>query len=458
MLERIKKDLDLSNLLERKDRVVVAVSGGPDSMALLHALKELELEYQLSLIIAHANHQLRGEESERDEAFVIQMARSLGIEYVVKKLPIRVKHSMIQAEARRFRYQFFEEVRQKYKAQKIATGHNADDQVETVLFRILRGTGSMGLVGIRPKRGPIIRPLLSLWRSEILDYLQNRSLPYVVDRTNLKSIYRRNELRHQWIPELERLSEGRFRKALWDLAASRQKSEEEWEERIEKEWNQRVKQTDKEIIFQVKELRVLEKELVVRFFHRAYQDWMGGDKGLYRPHYEALGKLLLTSNPSAQVSLPRGLCALRRYGELLFSLEKERPQKMGPVTLPVPGEIAFQNKNRIITQLQTQHPSDGFGISSNRAYFDWNTIQGPLTLRSRQPGDRIQPLGLSGKKKVKEILIEAKVPSSNRDRVPILECSKGILWVVGHRIDDRFKVTLSTKTFLSIQIDLPLLK
>lgn len=454
ILKKVRTDIEEHRLFDRGDRVVVSLSGGADSMALLHVLRELQEELQLSLVVAHANHELRGEESERDARFVVEIAESLQIPHEIQRLPLHVRHGMIQAEARRLRYRFLEDVRTRYSAQKISTGHNADDQMETLLFRLLRGTGPAGLAGIYWKRGSIVRPLLGLWREEVRAFLETRSIPFIEDRTNREMVYRRNRIRHQVIPQMERIMGGAFRKNLWELAESAQEEEGIWHEIVRKEFQQHVRQERGEIVFSVKRLRDLPSASVPRLLNEAYRRLLSEEAGLYRSHYRALWRAVQTSDPSFEVHLPHAVVARRCYENLIFSIRREGERfRREPVTMTVPGRLRIEGTSlQLSAQIEPVRPIDWTGLPPNQAYFDWDSIQSPLTLRSRAPGDSIRPLGMQGKKKVKEILIEAKVPRSERDRVPILEASREILWVVGYRIDDRFKVTSTTQRLLSVRI------
>lgn len=389
MIAKIKKTISTYNMLSKGDRVLVALSGGPDSVCLLYVLRELGLK----LYIAHLNHGLRGKESDTDQRFCEDLGRRLGIPVYTKKVKIKKN----EETGRNARYKFLEETSRRIGATKIALGHNADDQAETVLMRLLRGAGTRGLSGIPPVRGIIIRPLINVWREEILDYLKKKDIAYRIDSTNLGTDYFRNRIRHELIPYLSK-------------------------------YNPNIKNILRNTGRNMAMLSDIRQELIIR----------AGKKLGVNLSSEHVDDIL---SMNKEIFLPKGIVARKEYDKLVFF--KKSPKKSFRVELPVPGKARIPKYNILISSMLCKKPKK-ITRKSFEVMLDYDKISRPLIVRNRRPGDTFQPIGLRGKKKLKKIFIDEKIPERLRDTIPLVVSGKDICWIPGYRIGEKFKIDSNT--------------
>ncbi|MDF2627022.1 MAG: cell cycle protein [Symbiobacteriaceae bacterium] len=442
MLEQVRKAIEQYHMLAPGDRVIVSVSGGPDSVALLHLLHRLSAELGLSLHIFHMDHGLRGPESAADAAYVRSLADQFGLPCTVAALPpgaLKHQPGSLQANARTARYAALADLAGKTGATKIALGHNRDDQAETVLMRFLRGAGTRGLAGIPPVRteGPLtyIRPLLSVPRIDIESYCRQHELFARLDQSNLTSAYARNRLRLELLPHLAATYNPAIRENLAQLAAV-MRDEDAFLDTLAEESLQRCLVPGEGMALLGSVLHnepVALARRVVRLAARRVAG-PGCDLGLdpVTRVLEAAGR----PEGSLQVSLPGGLSVHIEYGICRFL--PTVPSDQSPTEAPawpvaVPGLTLVPALGLEVT-VQFQGTPKG----PLEAAFVAAHLPGPLAIRGRRPGDRIWPTGMTGSKKVQDLLTDAKVPKRLRDQVPLLVAGDQVLWVIGHRLDRRF--------------------
>lgn len=495
LFSKITKTIQKYSLIQKNDRVVVAVSGGPDSVALLLLLNELKQEYNLQLYIAHLNHQFRGKEAEADAWFVQSLAKQLKIPYLSKSvnIPELAKKNKKSPEemAREIRYAFLQDIAKKKQANIIALGHNADDQVETILMWMLRGSGIEGLTGMEiarksevsstkyqvPRRGVckcksevyIIRPLLETSRKEILEYLKEKKQKYRVDKTNLKSIYLRNRIRNQLIPQLEKEYNPNLKETLFRTATILRDELAYFDSAAGMIFGciRNRERTDC-IAIKLSEFRQLDKAIHRHLVRKAILLVSGTLTGFGFDHIEAVLELAkcggdqsaaaLAQTDGLMLHLPHQVTVRIEQDELCFylgRLDKDIAEVKESVAIPGTTDIKSLgievktelNKITAINKARLQQ------IDRFTAMLDADKIQLPLTLQTWQPGDSFVPLGMTGKKKLHDFYIDEKIPQTQRDKIPLLVADNGdIVWVVGKRIDDRVKVTSRTKRILRIQI------
>lgn len=458
LIKEVKKTINKYGMLTRGDKVLVAVSGGPDSVALLYLLYDLSSELELSLVVAHLNHGLRGEESRKEADFVKELAGKLDLPIELSSIDLpALKRSWrlnVQEAARRARYRFFEEAAGKCSAQRIAIGHNADDQAETVLMRMLRGTGTRGLGGVHPVRGKYIRPLIEIPRHRILKFLEKKELPFVTDSSNLKTSYLRNKIRLKLLPELEREYNPGVQKNLLRIASILREEEGILESAADEAWKHTCKsQLRDQVVFDVPSLLNQPLSLQFRLLRRAIEAVSGSLWGIDFDHIEALIKLAGSKYPNKLIHLPRGLLAERSYRKLILRKGTLPKGKSFQYTLKVPGMTRLKELNQELrARILTDRKQVSFAKDENRAYFDYHRLELPLLVRNFRPGDRFQPLGMKGMKKVKDYFIEKKVPRRMRDRVPLLISDDKVIWVVGFRVDHRVRINEETVKVLEVEI------
>ncbi|MBM4324287.1 MAG: tRNA lysidine(34) synthetase TilS [Deltaproteobacteria bacterium] len=460
MIQQVKRTIDHYCLLEKDDRVIVGVSAGVDSMVLLHLLNEFRQKFELSLIIAHIHHGLRPVESEKEAEFVEKESVRLGLPFEYRQFNVKEFQKSgglsLQDAARRLRFQFFHELLRKYGGGKIALGHNADDQVETVLLRLLRGSGLKGLKGMLPIReGRIIRPLLEVWREEIEGFALAHSIPYLVDSSNLKSDYLRNRLRLNLIPLIEKNYQHGFRQTLLRTSTLLRNENDFIERETEEVYNEIVHEVENGLTFKFSSYQSLHPALQWRVILRALDRMdcqSNTDEG------EGLDVNLICrklSQPPASflLELSHGLSLEKRYDMILLRNGGIKTIPPFEVELPVHRRTHIQEIGReIVVEERDWNMSQPVDESSNVAFLDYEQLHLPLRMRNFRPGDRFQPLGTKGTQKLKEFFIDHKIPKFERPNIPLLISGERIVWVVGHRIDERFKVTSNTQKVLRVEI------
>ena len=398
MVNKLTEFVRRYKMLQPGDRVVCAVSGGADSMALLWAMYLLRDKLKINLSAAHFNHGLRGEESDRDEAFVRQFCVDYQIPFVCGSGRVVPGNKGLEAAAREARYAFL-----KSLPGKIATAHTADDNAETILLHLVRGTGLRGLGGITPVNGNVIRPMLTVTREEVLAFLQEYSIPYVEDSTNTGDDFLRNRLRHRVMPLL-REENPNFSENLTAMALRLRQDEETLANKaFENKTNS------------ITALRQMEPAIRSRVLAGMLTD--AGVKEPESEHIAALEKLVFSAKPSAKASFPGNITLHRNYDVLEISRGEETIEV---AELTCPGELHFPGV-RITCQPNASAVwhEDDFSVIP----------QGKILVRPRLPGDSIRLLG--GTKTLKKLYIDAKIPASRRMQIPVLADDGGVLGVVG---------------------------
>jgi tRNA(Ile)-lysidine synthase len=453
-LQKVKHTISRHQMISEGDCVIVAVSGGPDSVCLLSILHALKDELHIHLVVAHFDHGLRPAEDESETAFVRTLAESLKLPFETARGRLLAKKARGSREevARNARYAFLERVRKKHKAQKIAFGHNLNDQAETILMRLLRGSGPSGLTGIPPCRdGSIIRPLIEIERLEIENYLKATKLASVTDSSNLKTDYLRNKIRLELMPLLE-VHQPQLTRLLAQTAEIL-RDEDDYLEQIAEAWFDRNVEQSPHHIFRVPVTSFLALPVALR--RRVIRNVIGKvKKDLGRiswDHIEAIRRLAQAEKPQAALNLPGKLTVKRIYGRLMFSTSVKREPRPFHYTLHGAGTYDF-NEMGLSLSIEEIRKRKGLRLRGSKwtALLDAVKLRFPLTLRTFKAGDRFIPFGMKGHKKLKDFFVDLKVPLEQRYSTPILCCDDAPVWVCGFRIDDRFKVTDETKRVLKI--------
>lgn len=444
------------HMIKRGDKVLVGISGGPDSVALAHWLYTHREPYGIKVILAHYHHGLRGEEADEDERFVRLLAEKWQVEYFMEKVPLKEilaqEHGNLQALAREYRYRFFREVGERIGATKVAIAHHRDDQAETLLMRFLRGTGVGGLAGIpytRPltEKIIVIRPLLDITRDEIEAYLKRNHLTYRIDSSNRKTDYMRNRLRIELIPELLKVN-ANLTVSLNQLAQMVREDEEYLSRKAEEALHGLISErSDKQISISLKGWSKIPLSLQRRGIKLICNYLVQMEEEVPYHHIEAVRKLFAEDRPR-QWNLPWGIEVLARYGEGIFRLKTEERRRGFYYPFHVPGSLWIREIERRFSSsiLHQLIPVEG----EEHAFFDYEKVAqlGPFVLRSRKEGDQIYVKGLGGHKKVKDIFIDAKVPKEDRDLIPIFAAGNEILWIPGFRKADVGEVDEKTQRIL----------
>ena len=461
LLKRVKRTIEQFHLLDQGDRLIVGVSAGVDSMVLLDILNTLRQEFDLFLIVAHVNHGLRAIESEKEAELVRKESARLGLPFEYGEFNAKEFQESeglsLQDAARRIRFQFFHELLQKYHAGKIVLGHNADDQVETVLLRLFRGSGVKGLKGMLPMRdGKLIRPLIEVWKIEIEAYAREKNIPYLLDSSNLKKDYLRNKLRLDLIPLIEEKYQPRFKKAVARTSTLLREENDYLERGAEEAYQEVVREEEGQITFKFSAYQSLHHairwRLVQKILKRMNHDLlMDEEKG---GEVTMIYSQLEEPPPSFFKEIAHDLCLEKRYDRI--SLRKGRVKPIPPfeVELHVPGRTYIgEIEKEVVTEEVNRKKTEAIHPSPTITFFDYQRLQFPLRMRNFRPGDRFQPLGGKGSQKLKEFFIDRKIPKFERPRIPLLISGEIIAWIVGYRIDERMKVTSETKRMLKVEVN-----
>lgn len=434
-------------------RLGVAVSGGPDSVALLGTLFELARRCDLRLTVLHVNHALRVE-SDQEQTLVETLCRYWQAPCVVERLTPPLHRKGIEAWARTERYRFFLHAKEQYGLAAVALAHTSDDQAETVLFRLLRGAGHRGLAGIpRQREGWIIRPLLDCSRKEVLDYLRVKQLPYVIDSSNFDPRYTRNKIRHELLPLLERDFSPRIRRHLFHCAEAL-RQEEEWLELQAAAACERVRQGESGL-----SLARLKNEPEA-LHPRLFRLWLERSGDIGELNFPQLRKLyaLGQGHLAGEVELP-GAYSVRREGEFLVKVLKRTQLVDRPYCYAVTPGMSF-----VIPesgwQVQASHVSpwrgsfpDARSLDQYHAIFDHEALSESLTIRTCLPGDRIRPLGMRGHRKVHDIFIDRKIAPRQRKLWPLVLSGAEIIWIPGCVRGEHAKVSDATRRVLRLTIN-----
>ncbi len=444
-------------MFEREDRVVVAVSGGADSVCLLHVLHALQKPLGIDLVVCHFDHGLRPGEDEEETRFVHKLAESLDLPFATQKAEeLRIGGPSMEETARDLRYSFLANRMHHFSAQKIAVAHTLDDQAETVLMRLLRGSGTAGLSGIPPVRdGVIVRPLIELTKEEIVAYLSRTGVDYVTDPSNLDATPLRNEIRLNVLPLLKKRQPELVK--ILGKTATILREEREWMETEAGDWIKRRGQAGLcgKITIPLPEFNQMHEAKKKHVIREALKISGGSLSRITSEHISAVERAAHGENPHARISLPGGQTFRRVYERLIFSSEKEKEPKDFFLLIHKPGLYRMKEPSFSINVTEYGRTIFEPAIhSSQTALFDADRITFPLTVRNVRKGDRFIPLGMKGHKKLKNFFIDGKIPAEERRTIPILLTGSEILWVCGFRMNDRFKVTPHTKKILKVDVQM----
>jgi len=447
-------------LVSPGDRVLVAVSGGIDSLALLYLLEQFSKELGYELFVAHLNHLARGKESDEDARFVEKEADKLSLPFFIEEVDVAKKKSHLKASfqesARILRYRFLEKILLSIKGNKIAVGHTADDQVETILMNLFRGAGLKGLAGIPEKRGDVIRPLLGCTRSELEQFLNDRNLPYRTDSSNNEKKYLRNKIRHDVIPFLKTFDTAIFGNLLGLAEIVRE--EDDWMSGKTCElYSQLVTAPNGGLCFNISEFQKQPLAMKRRLVREALHQLKGDLRAITALHVRQVLDLFAHARVGSRLKLPGDVRVFCDYDTMNFSLSEELEDSLplgmggGTIKLKVPGVTSLAG---VQLHARLMEPPVVFpeSIDETQAYLDFEKTGEFIGARFFQPGDLFVPLGMRGHKKLKSYFIDRKIPREKRPFIPILtNAEDDIIWIYGERISDRFRISEKTQKVLFIE-------
>ncbi|MBZ0158528.1 MAG: tRNA lysidine(34) synthetase TilS [bacterium] len=458
LLHKVRETIDRHRMLAAEDIVVLAVSGGVDSMVMLHLLLRLRTRHHISLHVAHLNHNLRGTESNEAANFVRRQCEAYQIPVTIataeRSALLDRGGGSLQSAARDLRYRFLEQVADEQGAGRIAVGHHRDDQAETVLMNLLRGSGVRGLGGIPPVRGRIVRPLIDCSREEIERYARQEGIPYVEDSSNQVLSYSRNRIRLELLPELAKRYNPRVAHSLANAATILQSEDVLLNEMAEKELRTvLMSRSREELVLSIPRMATLPIALRWRIIRRSAEYLREGRPGLTFQQTLAIDQLLLTEGKQSIIQAP-GVLRARRVGDsIILSVGEVNVRgRISVSPLVVPGFTTIpESPLSLRSDLLEEWAMDELAPDPWTALLDADRAGRDLHVRCWEPGDRFIPLGMGGRKKLQDFFVDAKVPRDTRERVPLVVSDGQIAWVVGLRVDERFKVTDSTRRVLRVR-------
>ena len=452
LLGQVNTAIKKYSMFSEKDRVLTGLSGGPDSVCLLHALNNLKDGYKLSLHAIYIDHGLRPDEIQSEIEFCKKLCENLGVPFITKSVDVISYASEYglnkQEAARELRYKMFEDAALEIGSNRIALAHNADDQAETFFMRILRGAGQKGLSGIPPVRGKIIRPMIEIERKDIEEFLDGISQSFIVDSSNLKKDYFRNWLRLAVMPEFK-LQNPELIRTISRTSEIIREEDNHLELIVTKTLMKLIpKKTDRTIELFLVPLETMDRAILRRVLRRAV-DAVKGLRGIGFVHIEDIVELVKRGNSGDRIYLPKGIRVIKGYATLI--LTSEQPSKLGTYSLNVPEELVLKESGILIKSSfvdSAEISCDG----KSKVVIDAEKIKPPLVIRARKSGDLFYPFGFGKRKKLQDFFVDEKIPRDERDSVPIVLSGNDIVWIAGYRADERFKVMSETKKIVMIEI------
>lgn len=466
MYKEFTKALEQKTLLPESGPIVAAVSGGPDSLCLLHLLKTVVKDHNLSLEIhvAHLNHGLR-DEADEDESFVRSICHEWGLPFHSRKVDVKAsageKKQTLEEAAREVRYAFLRECARKLGASAIYVAHNADDQAETILMHLIRGSGLSGLRGMKVRDKDLIRPLLNFTRAEIEDYCEEQHLAYRIDATNFDTHFTRNRIRHELLPLLKTYSPN-IVGTLLRTGAVISNELEFIDQSIELFWREGVvfNEWENSYLIEINTFKKLHQVQQYRIISRCGFHLAGSDPGFTISHLAAIEKLI-SAHAGKEICLPGNLLLYRDYDSLIltFITASNADQKAEQeLLLKIPGQVHLVQQNALITAQKVDDSSLASlknepklaGESKDCVYIDASS--NALTVRFRKPGDVFQPLGMKQAKKLQDFMVDSKIPGYKRDSTPLVCLGEDIIWVAGYQISERYKITDTTMAAIQLRL------
>ena len=448
--QNILKFIDEKNLIKNGDKILVALSGGPDSVFLLNFLIKYRKRFKIDLGIIHINHMLRGKEAILDEKF----CRSLAEEYKIpfhtyrKNIKLFSKKNKISIEeaGRKIRYSYFDITSGKFKYTKIATAHNCNDNTETVFLNLIKGTGLRGISGIPVQRGNIIRPILNTTKEDILKYLKINDVRFRIDKSNLENNYERNFLRNEILPLLTEELNPSLNKSIFNSSELFKDVYSFVLIRLENEYKTASKFEDGKLFIDIYNFLNIEKGIRTEYIKLQVEKSFRAQLSL-----NDLKKIisLNENDPGEKVELSQNFAAVRDRKEIIISRIK-KTERQNQAELKAEPESLDNHLNKIISIKEIQAVPEKYSKNKKIEYISGDNISGQLTVRKWRNGDRFFPLGLKGSKKVSDFLTDQKIsPLYKKDQL-VLTDNENIIWVVGLRIDNRFKIKKNTEKVLEL--------
>jgi len=455
--KKVEKFIAEQGLLAPGDKIVVAFSGGADSMALLDILARLAA-FPLQLVLAHMNHCLRGDESDGDELFAMNMAQKYALPLEISRVDVKAlaaeQKLSLEEAGRNARRTYFHKVCEKHSAVAVVLGHHRDDQAETVLLRLIRGAAGSGLTGMQPKSAVsvFVRPLLCLSRAEIEAYLRKGRLPWREDSSNSDSKFMRNRIRHELLPLL-RSYNPEITECLNQTALALAADEELLEAVVATFWQRIAITSPDEIRLNLDLLRHEPAAVRKRLYRRAIFILQGNLRRISAQHLAFIDRLSIGEKGSGKLSLPSGVIVVRKYDSLTLTTIPEQITDVTPeLTVNGCGSYQLNPDLTLVIDKVKALPSAWLESINNTIYVDSGQLPFPWMIRCFMDGDRIIPFGMKGSKKLKDLFIDKKIPHAVRKTIPLLFCREEIFWICGVQVAENIRISVSSENLLRLRL------
>lgn len=456
MKKRVFDTVKKHSLIETYDNVLIGLSGGADSMALLYILLELQEEMDFNILVAHVNHGVRGDDAKRDQKFVKDQAEKLNLPYYTKDVDMvgygKEKGITSEEAGRELRYGFFRDILKSVGGGKVAVAHNKNDQAETLIMRFMRGTGVDGLKGMEYIAGDIIRPILGIDRADIERYIETNNIEIVTDMTNFQNIYNRNKIRLELIPYIEENFNPSIIEAMWRMSEISSIDSDFLNVHSEKIYEKNLKiKDDEKIVLDAKGFEGIHPSMSQRIIRKSILEFGSSLQGISEAQISNVMDLIEKKETGKEVHLSNNILIRTNYDEIIIQMRRREDKKDYNYEIDYPGLVNFQNIGysfniEVLSREQYAHEKK----ASNTSYFDLDKISGPLRVRNRKNGDRFVPFGMRGSKKIKDYFIDEKIPKDLRDKIPLIVDKESIIWVIGYRTDEKHKISDKTRNILKV--------
>ncbi|HHZ00667.1 MAG TPA: tRNA lysidine(34) synthetase TilS [Tissierellia bacterium] len=456
MHELIKNNIINKKLIIDGDNILIALSGGPDSVFLFHNLRKLKDIISFNLYASHINHMYRGKDAMHDEEFVRDLCQKYGVRLFVKRknaAEYAKELKVTEEEAGRvLRYGFFNENLSQIGGGKIALAHNLNDQAETVLQRLIRGTGIDGLSAMSFQKGNLIRPMLNVSRDEIMAYLHENNYQYCIDITNSQDIYGRNKIRLNLIPYLEKNFSPNIQATLSRMAEAMERDKKIIEKYIDIKFKELLKdRSGSKLVLDLNLLRALDVGERGRIIRRGIEELKGNTVNVEMKHIDNAISLMDAGKTGKKIDLTGGFTIEMSYDNFIINKGLDKvPEFEYNIALNEITHIKEVNKTLLARVFEAGTETWEDTEDKDSFCVDFDLVKGSLTVRNRRPGDSITPCGMEGSKKVKDVFIDLKIPKEERDSRLIVADDENIIWLEGYRINDKYKINESTKKILKI--------
>ncbi|MGL5329738.1 MAG: tRNA lysidine(34) synthetase TilS [Peptostreptococcaceae bacterium] len=455
IFEKVLSTIKKHELIKKGDKIVVGLSGGPDSVCLLHILNRLKEEWNLQIYAAHLNHQIRGIEAQKDAYYISKLCEEMGITFFIKSINVpqycEENGVSIEEGARKLRYEMFYEIKNNTRSNKIAIGHNLNDQAETILMRMMRGTGLQGLKGIEYIRdGVIIRPILDIDRSDIEEYCEEHKLNPRIDQTNLESIYTRNKVRLELIPYMKDNFNSNIIESIVRMGNSLRSDNDYIEREALLKFEEVSHVKDDSVELELSKYEELHNAIKVRVLRNAIKYILGDTNFIDQKHIDDVIELENESKIDKVINLPRGIFAYRKKDSIILTIKEIVIEEVEfCYNIPSDGFIKVREIDTIIEARKLSVSKyNASKADKSCKWFDYNKIKGGIVVRNRRAGDKIKLSG--GSKKLKDLFIDIKIPKEDRSKIPVIADEQGIMSVGDLRNSENYKIDSTTKEVLKV--------